>query len=195
MKIIYFSRKLKQKGVILKKFLINIFQIAVLILLILVLIFSLYSKFIIKNNLIKLNGMAVFVVLTGSMEPQIEAGEMILIKECNNYKIGDIVTYCDDDFFITHRITQISDKKVVTKGDNNNIEDHAIELNQIQGKVVFHSKILGFFILYLLKPITIVYILFCLFKDSFISLYESKLKNKIIKIKEKINKKEKETTK
>jgi signal peptidase len=172
----------------LKKVLIKIFQILILILLILVLIFTLYSKFIIKNNLIKLNGIAVFVVLTGSMEPQIEAGEMILIKEYDNYKVGDIVTYCDEDFFITHRITQISDKEIITKGDSNNIEDHPIELNQVQGKVIFHSKLLGFFILYLLKPLTILFIVFCLFKDSFIKLYEEKLKNEIIKLKEKINK-------
>lgn len=164
-----------------KKILINVFQNLILILLILVLIFTLYSKYILKTNLIKINGIAFFVVLTGSMEPEIEAGEMIIIKEYDSYKVGDIVTYSDDDFFITHRIIQISNENIITKGDNNNIEDHDIILSQIQGKVIFHSKILGFFILYLLKPITILYILICLFKDSFVKLYEINLKDKILK--------------
>ena len=105
------------------------------------------------------------------MEPAIEPGEMILIKNENHYKPGDVVTYIDEDnFFITHRITQIDDNKCITKGDNNNIEDSQFDINNIQGRVVYHSKVLGFIILYILKPLIIVYLgtlLFFIFNDNY----------------------------
>ena len=105
------------------------------------------------------------------MEPTIEPGEMILIKNENYYELGDVVTYIDEDnFFITHRITQIDDSICITKGDNNNIEDSQFDINNIQGKVVYHSKMLGLIIFYILKPLIIVYLgtlLFFIFNDNF----------------------------
>lgn len=92
------------------------------------------------------------------MEPNICSGELIVISEKENYKIGDIVTYIDEEnFMITHRILEIDSKKFISKGDANNIKDESCEINKIQGKVIYHSKVLGFFILYLLKPICVLY--------------------------------------
>lgn len=130
-----------------------------------------YSKFILKQKLIKVGDYSILVVLTGSMEPTIKAGEMILIKEKDQYQVGDIVTYIDEDaYFITHRITQINGEECITQGDNNNLEDSKFNTNNIQGAVVFHSKVLGFFILYLLKPLAIIYLgslLFVICNDKF----------------------------
>ena len=98
-------------------------------------------------------GFAFLVVTTGSMEPEINAGELIIIKEVDKYEIGDIVTFIDkDDFLVTHRIICLNEEKMITKGDNNNLLDEEVSLNNIKGKVIIHSKILGFFVLYLLKP-------------------------------------------
>lgn len=130
---------------------------------------SFYSKFVKKDKIVKFFGKSLLVVVTGSMEPTIKAGELIIISEEENYKKDDIVTYFDKDgYLITHRIIKLSDNTFITKGDGNNIEDEENNINQIEGKVVMHSRILGFFIIYLLKPLVIFYIIIliisCIYK-------------------------------
>ena len=130
----------------------------IFILVILILCMVLYFKYIEKEDLIKIFGKSCLIVVTGSMEPNILSEEFILIDEKENYSKGDIVTYIDEDgFLITHRIVEINEKSFITKGDANNIEDHCCDVEKIQGKVIFHSRILGKFILYWLKPVCIIY--------------------------------------
>ena len=122
-----------------------------------------YSRFIEKENPVKLFGYAFLVVTTGSMEPEIDAGELIIIKEKDEYKKDDIVTILDkDDFLVTHRIIDLDENFIVTKGDNNDLEDEQNVLENVKGKVIFHSKLLGSFVLYLLKPLVFFYIIFIL---------------------------------
>ena len=146
-------------------------QLFIMFMLIFILIMVCYSKFILKQKIIRIGDYSIFVVLTGSMQPTISPGEMILIKNQGQYNEGDIVTYLDEDnFFITHRIIQINDSTCITQGDNNNIQDLPFDKNNILGSVIYHSKVLGFFILYLLKPLTIIYLgilLIFIFKDDF----------------------------
>ena len=54
---------------------------------------------------LRLFGIAeIYEVKTGSMEDGIHAGDYILILKKNNYKVGDVVTYTKDDYYVTHRI-------------------------------------------------------------------------------------------
>lgn len=141
-----------------KKKIINILKEGIFIFLIFLLIFVMYSKYAKKEPIIKVLGNAFLIVATGSMKPEIQPGELIIIKEKVNYEKGDIVTYIDkDEFIITHRIVEKNENTFVAKGDSNNIKDESCDIERIQGKVVFHSKLLGFFILYLLKPICFLY--------------------------------------
>lgn len=149
-----------------------------LIIIIFILLFILYSKFILKEELIKLYNTAILVVLTGSMEPTIKSGEMIIIKEQIDYNVDDIVTYKEDrNFFVTHRIINKYENKYETKGDNNNLVDEPIDKDQIEGKVIYHSKVCGFFILYLLKPITLIVIIIFIVKEFFGHIYVKGEKN------------------
>lgn len=149
-----------------------------LIIIIFILLFTLYSKFILKEELIKLYNTAILVVLTGSMEPTIKSGEMIIIKEQTDYNVDDIVTYKEDrNFFVTHRIINKYENKYETKGDNNNLIDKPIDKDQIEGKVIYHSKVCGFFILYLLKPITLIVIIIFIVKEFFGYIYVKGEKN------------------
>ena len=149
-----------------------------LIIIIFILLFTLYSKFILKEELIKLYNTAILVVLTGSMEPTIKSGEMIIIKEQTDYNVDDIVTYKEDrNFFVTHRIINKYENKYETKGDNNNLIDETIGKDQIEGKVIYHSKVCGFFILYLLKPITLIVIIIFFVKEFFGHIYVKGEKN------------------
>ena len=152
----FLLKNLKKEEInILKEILKN----SLIIFLIIILLKVSYSKFIEKEYPVKLFGVAFLVVTTGSMEPKINAGELIMIKEADKYEIGDIVTYVDqDDFLVTHRIVCLNENNMITKGDNNDLLDEEISLNNIKGKVRIHSKILGFFVLYLLKPLVFIYI-------------------------------------
>ena len=92
--------------------------------------------------------------MTGSMEPTISTGSLILVKEEKEYKVKDIVTYKNDNEYVTHRIVKIENDEITTKGDNNNTEDKAFSKDKIIGKMIYELKIYGF-ILYLIKnPIT-----------------------------------------
>lgn len=117
-------------------------------------------------------GYAFLVVTTGSMEPEIDAGELIIIKNMKEYEINDIATFLDKDgFLVTHRIIELKKNLIVTKGDNNNLKDEPIPIENIKGKVIAHSKLLGIFVIYILKPLILCYIMFLLFitilKDFF----------------------------
>lgn len=151
-----------------------------------------YSKFILKDNLIKIFGKSIVVVTTGSMEPEINAGDLLIISESKNYKIGDIVTYQDNEgFLVTHRIIQINQDTFISKGDSNNLSDEENLNNNIKGKVIYHSKVLGFFVLYLLKPIVVIYvILFVIVNLYFIIIKRNKNFEEKIKLEDEIKKEE-----
>ena len=95
-----------------------------------------------------LNKIEIYGVTTGSMENNIHAGDYILIIRKNDYNIGDIVTYKKSDYFITHRIVKKDNNIFVTKGDANNLEDDAINISDIEGKVIMSGGILNIIINY-----------------------------------------------
>ena len=87
----------------------------------------------------------------------------------SNYNLGDIVTYLDnDDMIVTHRIIKCNGDSFIAKGDNNNLEDEEISVDRIYGAVVFHSEIIGFFVLYLLKPFVIIYVIYFIISEVLI---------------------------
>lgn len=55
--------------------------------LIIVFIYVLYSKYIRKDEITTVFGYGFLIVLTGSMEPEISTGSLVIIKECDNYNI------------------------------------------------------------------------------------------------------------
>ena len=166
-----------------KKIIKKLFENIIILFLFFILLEVIYSKFILKEYPVKLFGFAFLIVGTGSMEPEIQIGEFILIKETSKYKSGDIITFKDkDEYLITHRIIDIKEKEVLTKGDNNDLEDEWIASEKIEGKVVFKSEILGNFFIYYLKPILFFYILFIVLKEILKIIYlEENVKNKEIK--------------
>lgn len=102
-----------------------------------IIISIIYFKFINNNQVLGYNCLR---VLTGSMEPEIQVGENIIIKKCKEYNVGDIITYISDEGnLITHRIISINENAYCTKGDANNVQDpEPVLSNQIYGKVIFH---------------------------------------------------------
>jgi len=146
----------KEKTSLLLNIMIDIFIVFFLTILVIVI----NSKFIKKEKIVSLFGKSILVVTTESMKPTINAEDLIIISKADNYEENDIITFIDDDICVTHRIIKNKNGKLITRGDANNIEDDPINENQILGKVIFKSHILGIIVLYYFKPIVVIYFLF-----------------------------------
>ena len=90
------------------------------------------------NKPIQPFGITILKVMSNSMSPVIEKGNKIIIKKQNEYEIGDIITYINNDGnLITHRIIEKYEDGFITKGDNNNTEDkEKVKKNQVLGKII-----------------------------------------------------------
>jgi len=103
-----------------------------------------------------------FIVLSGSMESEIYAGDVAVVKEADSFKEGDIVAFrTDENFVITHRIVEIIEEdgqtKYVTKGDNNNTEDNGYVLpKQIEGIYQFKMSRIGNLAIFIQTPIGMI---------------------------------------
>lgn len=97
-----------------------------------------------------ISNIKIYIIKTGSMEPSLRINEMIIVRKRRKnteYLVGDIITYIDREtgITITHRISDIIDDKIYTKGDYNNCMDiNYIKYDDIVGKVIWHTYILGF---------------------------------------------------
>ena len=92
-------------------------------------------------------------VVSGSMEPVIHVGSMILVQENAEYEPGDIVVYLKDSGeLIVHRLMSITGDFAVTKGDANATEDDPIRTSQILGTVEAVIPVLGQVVLWLGEP-------------------------------------------
>jgi signal peptidase len=98
-------------------------------------------------------------VISGSMEPTIKTGSLIVVKPADEYKQGDIITFRSTDAKqekdnTTHRISAVEEVdgfvEYKTKGDANEVEDSdKVKLSQIIGKHLFSINYLGFILLYI----------------------------------------------
>lgn len=112
------------------------------------------------NKRVNIAGYSVMTVLTGSMEPDYQVGDLIVIKKTNTdeLKVKDVITFISTDGElsgqpITHRIINITEengqKKFETKGDNNQIADETPVtsdrvLGKVQLKIPFVGKAINF---------------------------------------------------
>ena len=138
----------------------------------------------VSNNKFTLGGYSIFTVVTQSMIPKYQVGDMLLarVSDTSKLKVGDDVVYQGSvgtfaGKIVTHQIVQIeegSPRKFHTKGINNMIEDPVIDESQIFGKVIMKLSILSiisklisnqygfFFIIF----VPIVVLVFGIFMDS-----------------------------
>lgn len=102
-------------------------------------------------------GYSPVIVLSGSMSPTFETGDMIMIKETDpeTLQVGDVICYLEEEVAVTHRIIEIQNDNgnvyYITQGDANNTEDVTpVVASQIQGKYTgTHFAGLGDFAIFL----------------------------------------------
>ena len=123
------------------------------------------DKFILKSKVPSFAGYSILTVATGSMENTIMEGDLILIKNTGDYKIGDIITFAHKDETIptTHRIINWAEDgngDYVTRGDANNTEDRKNVLKEdVFGEVVLVMHGLGLFVGWLTEGGGYIYLL------------------------------------
>lgn len=104
-------------------------------------------------------GVGVSVVLSGSMEPALSVGDLLIVREQAHYETGDIVVYQSSSMPVVHRIVELSGDTVVTRGDANNSNDAPIPLSAIKGEVVVTVPLVGHVVWALKSPVAIVIML------------------------------------
>ena len=108
-----------------------------------------------------------FVVLSGSMETEIFKGDLVVTREVDIVAIqkNDIVAFRDkENHVVTHRVVDIIDvngeKRLVTKGDNNNNNDSdTVSMKDVEGKYLFKLGGFGNLVMLMQEPLTLVVVL------------------------------------
>lgn len=136
----------------------------VVIIMVCIVSFNLYNFIclnVLKEDLATVNGYAVLEVVSGSMEPTIHVGDMIVIDtKVESYEKDDIITFYDvNGSFVTHRILNINGNKMITKGDNNDSPDEEMNTDSIVGKVVKTIPSAGKILASLKSPLVMILIL------------------------------------
>jgi signal peptidase I len=110
----------------------------------------------------RLLGKPVLVVLSGSMEPELATGDVVIEAKISplDARVGDVVTFRDPehpDRLVTHRVRRVraSGEKVsfTTKGDaNNTVETWQIPRQGTIGRVEFRVPKLGYLVAWISGP-------------------------------------------
>lgn len=141
-------------------------------------------------------GIYMFNIVSESMEPTFYKDDLAIVKSCDveELKIGDIITFQQEDRIISHRILDITRKKgektFITKGDHNEVEDpEPVDTQNIYGKVVFVIPKIGKIVNYIqtvrgFMNVCILIVIICIivnFRDKTIN--NRKIKRKKYEIK------------
>jgi len=80
--------------------------------------------------------LGVYTVVSGSMEPAIRVLD-IAIAVGKDYRIGDVVVWCTTYWYcVMHRVVNISEGYIVTKGDANPVPDSPMPSSLVKARVV-----------------------------------------------------------
>ena len=111
---------------------------------------------------VRLVGLQVFTVLSGSMEPTYHVGSLIYVKKTDpaDIQVGDPITFVLNEKLVvaTHRVTaiDIDEEGIIryhTKGDANESEDGGtVHQGNLLGKPVFTIPYLGYVANFMQNP-------------------------------------------
>ena len=103
------------------------------------------------------------IVQSGSMEPAIKTGSVVIVKPVENYKTNDVITFVDGgkSKTTTHRVVDMEvisgQTQYITKGDANNAEDsNKVPEDKVVGKVLISIPYAGYILAMAKKPIGFV---------------------------------------
>ena len=107
----------------------------------------------------RLMGYRVFNVISGSMVPEYNVGDLIYVREVDvdTIQVGDVITFVlnEDLVVATHRVVEVDaeNKHFYTKGDaNETVDASPVHFNNVIGIPKFHIPLLGYVSDYIQHP-------------------------------------------
>lgn len=109
----------------------------------------------VSNNIFSLGGIKIFNILTGSMLPKYEVGDILIAKEVKASEVqkGDDIVYLGNSGTfagktVTHQVIGIEEEngiyKFHTKGIANTEEDPLVSQEQVRGKIIYKVRTLSY---------------------------------------------------
>ena len=104
-----------------------------------------------------LMGYRAYIVMSGSMEPQISTGSLCLVDTNARYediRVGDVIVFGQYHGLVTHRVIAVTEEGLETKGDANEVTD-GVRVNQtnFKGKTIGAIPGVGYFLHWLKRPL------------------------------------------
>ena len=147
----------------------NVFFGSLLVVLVIMLIVNLIAR--INGDTPEFFGYSVYRISSDSMTPYLEVGDVILSKQCDPMALryGDVITYdgLTGEYAgksITHRVIREPYQEgneyfLITKGDDNPVEDTPVNISQVNGKMLRKLPVLKVVYQFLLTPWGLVLVL------------------------------------
>lgn len=159
-------------------YILNVLLVIVSII-ILIGMYYMFQLKIMKNEYANIFGYTFFEVATGSMNPTMKIGDVIIVKITKDVQENDIIVYREENNFITHRLIEKNGDSIKAKGDANNSEDKPVGLQEILGKVIMIIPKVGIWRKIIMSPevIGLIIILITIFSITFIYNSKSEEKN------------------
>ena len=123
-------------------------------------------------------GAGAYNVTSGSMEPNIPVGSLVIAgkTEADTLQTGDVIAFNEDGTVITHRVVENDtvNRQITTKGDANNVEDFTpVSYENVIGKVDIHIPYIGA-VLEGLSTVTGKIAMFCLLAGGILLILAGK---------------------
>ncbi len=133
-------------------------------------IYSWNAETVIGNKMPMPFHYGIAAVMSGSMEPELSVNDLVIIRETDEVQVGDIIVFQSGEILVIHRVIEIDEDTIITKGDANNMADSPITKTDIKGVLAWQIPYAGNIVRILKQPWMIVLMLvfaFLLVEGSF----------------------------
>lgn len=112
-------------------------------------VIALVALLLVAFIVLKATGFQFFVVMSGSMEPILPVGSVVLVQPTpyDDIQVGDDISFVvgEERITVTHRVIEKDENSntLTTKGVANNVSDDPIPASAVIGKVIFDIPLVG----------------------------------------------------
>ncbi|MFZ9309429.1 MAG: signal peptidase I [Candidatus Nanopelagicales bacterium] len=109
-----------------------------------IIVWSVGALYIVSLLTLRLVGYDTTIVMSDSMSPLLHTGDVVLLQQRTEYRVGDIIQFRRGDVFYLHRIVAKTKSGYRTQGDANPIPDRQkVVKSDIQGSAIGVLRNLG----------------------------------------------------
>lgn len=109
-----------------------------------IIVWSVGALYIVSLLTLRLVGYDTTIVMSDSMSPLLQTGDVVLVQQRTEYRVGDIIQFRRGDVLYLHRIVAKTKSGYLTQGDANPIPDRQnVVKSDIQGSAIGVLRNLG----------------------------------------------------